>query len=182
MFNIIQNLDERVLFFINKNIYNFPLVNKIFILITKLGNAGLIWIIIALILIIKPKTRLFSVTLLIALLMGSIIGNGILKNLLQRPRPFITYEFVKLSILAPKGYSLPSGHSMSSFISATLIYTYNKKYGIYATILACLIAISRVILMVHYLSDVLAGAILGLVLGIIFSNFYKKLYKNNFNF
>lgn len=173
MLDIIQYLDNCIILFINKYISNLTFVNFFFKYITILGNFGFIWIAIAIILIFYKKTRKISLFILLALLFGSVLGNVILKSIFMRSRPFVQNDFINLYINKPKGYSFPSGHTLSSFIASTLLYNYNKHYGRYFLLLAFLIGISRVILMVHYPSDVLAGAILGFIIGIIFFKFYK---------
>lgn len=173
MLDIIQYLDNCIILFINKYISNLTFVNFFFKYITILGNFGFIWIAIAIILIFYKKTRKISLFILLALLFGSVLGNVILKSIFMRSRPFVQNDFINLYINKPEGYSFPSGHTLSSFIASTLLYNYNKYYGRYFLLLAFLIGISRVILMVHYPSDVLAGAILGFIIGIIFFKFYK---------
>lgn len=132
--------------------------------ITFLGDKGIIWIIFGILLLISKKSRKYGIALFVALLLCSLLGNEVIKNIVMRPRPCHVNE-VALLIDMPHGYSFPSGHTGSSFAAAYVIYKYNSKYGLYAYILAALIGFSRLYLFVHYPSDVLCGALLGMFCG-----------------
>ena len=135
--------------------------------ITKLGDSGLVWIVLALVMLARKSTRIIGVTMAIALIIGHLAGTVIIKNLLERPRPFVADPTIELLIKAPSEFSFPSGHSASSFAAAVSIAFYNSKGGAAALVLAFLIAFSRVYLMVHYPFDVLAGALLGVFAALI---------------
>jgi len=154
-------MELEILYFIN-NLHN-PILDKIMIALTNLGNAGIIWILIALILMIIKKTRKCGMLMLISMIIGLILGNGILKNLIQRPRPCWIDTNVLLLIPNPTDYSFPSGHTLASFEAATMILLHSKKWGVVAIILAILISFSRMYLFVHFPTDILAGLILGIL-------------------
>ena len=146
--------------------------------ITILGDAGILWIVIALILLFRVKTRKCGILIITAMVIGLIIGNVILKNLIARPRPFSLDESIQLLIPKPVDYSFPSCHTMVSFEAAIIIFLNNKKWGMIAIATAILIGFSRMYLFVHYPSDVLFGAILGSIIAIIVfygSNKYRKI-------
>ncbi len=132
--------------------------------ITSFGEAGIFWIALSLVLMLIPKTRKAGFTMGLALLLGVIVGNGVLKNVIARPRP---YDFdPALSHRLAWGemstdYSFPSGHTLASFEASVGLFLYHRKWGIAALILAFFVCVSRLFLLVHYPSDVLAGAILG---------------------
>jgi len=140
-------------------------LDRVFPFITGLGNIGIVWILIALILMIRKKTRRYGILMLIALGIGAIVGQGIIKHLVQRPRPFILDSSVKLLISAPRDTSFPSGHSAAAATGAYMLCRMNKAAGIPAVILALLIAFSRMYLYVHFPSDVIAGLLLGVFTG-----------------
>ena len=102
----------------------------------------------------------------LALVFSLLIGNIILKPSIARVRPFNINTSIQLLITAPVDFSFPSGHAMSSFAAATVIFCYNKRYGIGALILAGLIAFSRLYLYVHFPSDVIIGTIIGILLAL----------------
>lgn len=147
-----------------------PVTDPIMYFITSLGNAGIIWIIIALfMLFILPKRyRKVGLTVAIGLLLSLIMCNGVMKNLYQRVRPFnadTTFENLYNIFGSIHDWSFPSGHTSASFASAVGIILWRKKEGIAALILAALISFSRLYLTVHYPTDVLASLILGSLYG-----------------
>ncbi|MBR2592400.1 MAG: phosphatase PAP2 family protein [Oscillospiraceae bacterium] len=102
--------------------------------------------------------------MLLGMLLGFVIGNLCLKNLIRRARPCWIDGTVQARIPDPSDYSFPSGHTLSSFIAAFTVFRTNKKCGIPALVLASLIAFSRLYLFVHFPTDVIAGILLGWVL------------------
>ena len=151
--NLIQNMSS-------------PFWDAFFKGVTRLGDGGLIWIAAGMLLIIygcvrkKQGVLLCGASMLVALAIGFIAGNLILKPLIARPRP---YEGLDISLLikAPTDFSFPSGHTLSSFAASVSVFLRNRKWGVAAIILACLIAFSRLYLYVHFPSDILFGILLG---------------------
>ncbi|WP_315079671.1 phosphatase PAP2 family protein [uncultured Clostridium sp.] len=176
----IQMFDNKILEFIRTNLYN-PMMDKIFPIITYLGNMGFIWIVIGLAFIANKKYRKYGFIMLCTLCIGAVIGDGIIKPLVERERPFNFVENIQLLIKAPTSFSFPSGHTMSSFAAATIIYMANKKMGIGAFILATLIGFSRIYLYVHYPSDVLVGCILGILLSTVVYKIISPKYDKKFS-
>lgn len=143
-----------------------------------LGDKGLIWILLGLILLLFKKTRKIGLVVCGALVLDILVVNGLLKNVINRPRPWlagdfptITYEYVKQRLVnMPTDTSFPSGHTASAFAAASgLLFALQKKqklWSIPAIILAFLIAASRIYVCVHYPSDVFAGMIIGIIIGI----------------
>ncbi|PTQ80654.1 undecaprenyl-diphosphatase [Trichococcus patagoniensis] len=142
--------------------FHTPLLDQLMLFLTTLGNGGMVWIALALVLLVIPKYRIYGLTMLVSLLISIIFGNVLLKNIVARPRPNWIDPSVKLLIPNPTDYSFPSGHTFTSFAAAGSLFLYNKKSGTAALVLASLIGFSRMYLYVHYPSDVLAGALFGL--------------------
>lgn len=138
-----------------------PVLDKIMIFITTLGNGGFFWIGMGLVLAILPKTRKCGICMLLSMALTFVVGNLILKNLVARPRPFTIATEVALKIPRPGEYSFPSGHTMNSFTAAVSIFLFYKRPGVAALVLAGLIAFSRMYLFVHYPTDILGGILLG---------------------
>ena len=78
----------------------------------------------------------------------------------QRPHDIIT-EFAAYLVPSDK-FSFPSGHTAAAFVMATMVSFFFPSYMVLAYVVATLIGISRVLLGVHFPTDILAGMILGL--------------------
>ena len=132
--------------------------------ITKLGDAGIVWIILTVILLLIPKTRKSGVYMAVALIADLIICNVILKPIVARIRPYSINQTVQLLVTPLKDYSFPSGHTAASFASVSALYfAGRKRMAAGALIVSVLIAFSRMYLYVHYPTDVLGGLIIGLL-------------------
>lgn len=163
-----------------QSIHN-PILDKIVVVITSLGNAGIFWILLTLVMLIVCKDKKVAWTSALALLFSVLVINVFLKNMAMRARPCWIDDTIPLLVKNPKDYSFPSGHSSASFASAASIVQYAKyrKQGIAAVILAALIAVSRMYVFVHFPTDVFVGTILGIVeailAGIIIRFIYRKV-------
>lgn len=174
-------MDLAILHWMQSTLAN-PFLDTMFSFITKLGEHGAIWIVIAVILICTKKNRVWGITMVIAIGCTWLLGEHVLKFLIARPRPFIEDPTLTLIIAPPSGYSLPSGHSSSSFCAATVLSfaRLNKGWKAGGWVLAALIAFSRVYLCVHNPSDVIAGAAFGVLIALVVVFFVKKFiaYRN----
>src|SRR2546427_5044892 len=84
-----------------------------------------------------------------------------LKRLSQRPRPCQIEPHCWSKVLPPDKFSFPSGHTMTAFSIALVVsYFYPSLEGV-LFFLALSIAVSRIVLGMHFLSDVLAGGVIG---------------------
>ena len=92
----------------------------------------------------------------------SMASTYVLKRIISRERPSITYPFIQPVIVETNG-SFPSGHTTAAFATATsLTLAYPKWYvAVPAYTWASTVAYSRLHLGVHYPSDILAGAVIG---------------------
>lgn len=89
----------------------------------------------------------------------------VLKRLSQRPRPCQIEPHCWAYVLPPDQFSFPSGHTMTAFSIAIVVsYFYPSLEGV-LFFSALSIAVSRIVLGMHFLSDVLAGVVLGVALG-----------------
>ncbi|HET8965606.1 MAG TPA: phosphatase PAP2 family protein [Candidatus Acidoferrum sp.] len=89
----------------------------------------------------------------------------ILKRVSHRPRPCQIEPHCWSRVLPPDKFSFPSGHTMTAFSIALVLSYFYRGVELPLYFMAASIAISRVVLGMHFLSDVLAGAILGVGLG-----------------
>lgn len=173
MLNSFQIIDNKILDFI-ENYLQFPLLDKIMTIITWAGNCGLVWNLLA-IYLINNNYRMLGYRVIISLILTAIVGEGIIKHLIRRSRPFIKISHTTLLISKPMTYSFPSGHAASSFSVAGIFIIQNSDMSMYITSLALLIAFSRLYLKVHYPSDVLIGIILGLSSSIVVCSLFNTV-------
>ena len=155
-----------------------PWLDKIMVAITSLGNAGILWIVLAAVLLIIPKTRKAGLCMAIALILDLLITNCLLKNLVARTRPYDVANFTDLIVKKPKDYSFPSGHTAASFAAVTALFMRKEKLlGSIACVVAVFIAFSRMYLYVHFPSDVICGALFGILLAFLSNFLVNKIWE-----
>ena len=135
--------------------------------VTWLGSNGVLWTVIAaatVILAIRRRWRLAAYLLITGA--GALILDPILKSLVGRLRPVVAHP-----IAHGTGDSFPSGHSLGSIVcyGAILLVFLPAARGRWRTAfvtviiaLIALIGVSRILLGVHYLSDVLGAWAIGI--------------------
>ena len=171
-YEMADSLDAAIVTWITENLRN-PLLNPVMILITYLGEKGIFWISIGLILCFTKRYRKHGILMILSLAVGCILGEGILKHLFARIRP-VDALGLPLLIEHPGGYSFPSGHSCSSFAAALSLCIADRRWRIGSMTLASLIAFSRVYHGVHYLTDILAGAALGILVAYLIHKYLRS--------
>ena len=164
--------------------------------ITMLGEDGIFWILVCLVLLLFKRTRRLGVICSLSLLCTFIVCNLCLKPAVDRVRPWITFQLVNPMLPPPGDASFPSGHSANSMGPAWAMFlatmpvrmaggrSYDKvrclgwkgegvsphtmhKFGIAAVVLAVLIGISRLYLGMHYPSDVVCGLLIGMIVATV---------------
>lgn len=85
----------------------------------------------------------------------------VLKNAIKRNRPAIVITTCQPWIIPSDRFSFPSGHTAAAFVFAGLVATFYPAFAPVCYIWATLIGVSRVLLGVHYPSDIVAGMVLG---------------------
>ncbi len=157
-------------------------LDALMIFFSSLGDKGVVWIIAALALIATKKYRKYGICLAVALLLDLLIVDVTLKPLIARARPFVGRD-IDLIVHIPDRFSFPSGHTASSFAAATVLLKADKRFGIIAIILACLIAFSRMYLYMHFPTDILGGIFVGILCGalaLVICNCGSKLIDKRF--
>lgn len=177
MVNLIQNFDSSLMYKAQE-LHN-PILNNIMISFTKIGDLGLVWLILALILLFFKKTRKAGILIYLSQLLNIIVVT-ILKNIIQRPRPFLTLTDLHPLISLPTSYSFPSGHASSAFAGALIIAYIFRQWIIPAYLVSFTIAFSRVYLGVHYPSDIIVGAIIGTLSSITIILLYNKIISKKY--
>ena len=147
-------------------------MDKFMPFITLFGEAGIFWIALSILFMIFPKTRKMGLGMGLAMAMGLLICNVIMKPMIARPRP---YDFqmaqfgkmIPLLIEAQHDFSFPSGHTIACFEASVVMLKNNKWLGIPAFILGLMVTFSRMYLYVHYPTDVLMSVLLGTMFAFI---------------
>ncbi|MBI2881255.1 MAG: phosphatase PAP2 family protein [Candidatus Tectomicrobia bacterium] len=113
------------------------------------------------------RERTYVLAALLALAATEVLGSGILKPLIARPRPCHVLEGVRLVGGCTKSFAMPSGHAANSFAQAAVLGLFYRPTVVLSAPFAALVALSRVTDGKHYPSDVLVGALLGLVVALV---------------
>lgn len=173
-----NELEIRILNFIQQHL-RFDFLDELMVLLTRLADEGIVWIVLAIALISFKSSRKMGITLAVALLLGLFVGNLGLKNLFARPRPYAVNADIIPNMLIDtlSDYSFPSGHTRCCFESGMALFLVDKRWGKAAFVLGGFIGFSRIYLYMHYPTDVLAGVVLGLVNGFIAFIVVDKIYK-----
>lgn len=131
------------------------------------------WGVIAIVLVLLcfKKTRKIGLFVMIAGGFTAILNDIVIKNIIKRDRPFELYpELKNMCELAkyefPDGYSMASGHAATSMAMAVAVMFFSKKWGGVSIALSVLVGLSRLVLCVHFPTDVLVGWVLGAALAV----------------
>lgn len=146
--------------------------------ITTLGDGGVFWIILSVLLLLFKKTRKVGICCALGLIFDLLVVNIAVKPLVARVRPYEVIKEITILTHQPGDHSFPSGHSAGSFACAWAFFrAYKKKWGVPALVLASLIAISRLYVGVHYPTDVIGGIVIGIIVGELGYRVGKKIWR-----
>ena len=143
------------------------LLDPLMMLYTQLGNAGLLWIVLCVLMLFFPKTRKAGLAGAAALLCSLLCTNVVLKHLVSRTRPWLVVEGLIPLVAEGDPNSFPSGHTSAAFAAAMAWRQMlpEKWMGRTALGMAALMGVSRLYVGVHFPSDVLCGMLVGLFCG-----------------
>lgn len=130
-----------------------PLIAELFADITALGSVPVLSIVI---LGVWMTDRDDALLALAAVIPAGLITYA-LKVMVARPRPAVEH----IVAVEPASFAFPSGHTTLAFAVAVLLARRNPSYAFYLYGVAALVAVSRVVIGVHYPSDIIAGAVIG---------------------
>ena len=165
---VIQMLDELEIDLCKKlnRLSRRSWVRTPFVVVSQLGDGGY-WVAIGLGMLLVRGTVILPAIIQIAL--TSTVGVLLYKQLKQRlvrERPYIVDSDILLGTAPLDRYSFPSGHTLHA-VSLTIMYAVLEPLLLIVTLpFAMLVATSRIVLGLHYPSDVLAGALLGSLMGV----------------
>jgi membrane-associated phospholipid phosphatase len=125
----------------------------------------------------KKWTRIF-LAMLIAMSIAGVTGN-VIKRTIPRPRPSVKTEFHwGGSRFSSKYHSFPSGHVGASTAFFCTLFLANRRIGLACLSIPILIAVSRMYIGAHYLSDVVCAAILGVLCALLVTHFCLRPIEN----
>jgi undecaprenyl-diphosphatase len=142
----------------------FAIPRTVFRVASRLGD-GIVWYLLIAVLPFVYGVAALRPAIVMALtgVLGLVIYT-LLKRVFVRERPFITHTSIDLKAVPLDRYSFPSGHTLHAVSFAWQATAHFPELGWVLVPLAALIAGSRVVLGLHYPSDVLAGAAIGAAL------------------
>ena len=156
----IQTWDEAWCLRFNRASFN-PAIRQIFRLISRLGD-GLFWYCLMLSLLLEYRGEALLPVLHMAV--AGLVCTGLykwLKHKTHRPRPFSRNRDIDCGIAPLDQFSFPSGHTLHAVAFSIVALSYYPALAWLLLPFTSLVAISRLVLGLHYPSDVLAGVLIG---------------------
>ena len=139
----------------------FPSLRLVFRIASRLGD-GVIWyVLLALLPLLYGAVAIRPVIMMALTGVAGVVLYKLLKKVFVRERPFITHSTIDLAMAPLDRYSFPSGHTLHAVSFTWQATAHFPELGWVLVPLAALIAGSRVVLGLHYPTDVLAGAAIG---------------------
>lgn len=178
-------MDLNILKWFHSTFHELKWLNYAMSGITWLGEFGAAAIVLAVVLLIFKKTRWAGLAVAVAFGIDVLIVNIILKNVVNRPRPWTEWAeleefYASAGVRKPTDTSFPSGHAAACFAAAIAITFRYKLKALLAIILAFMVALSRIYLCIHYPTDVLGGVLIGSLCGVA-GHFTVKAIENGVN-
>lgn len=145
-----------------------PITKTLFGIASTVGDFSIIWHLTGLLYAIGSMNRLHqAVALSVALGAESIIVNQGVKRIFRRERPTVSGDD-RFDVRTPSTSSFPSGHASSAtFAAMILIWMTGFPLAILWIVMAGVVALSRVVVRIHHLSDIVGGVLTGAILGAI---------------
>jgi undecaprenyl-diphosphatase len=157
--------DRRIMLHVNR--WYAPLWIRKWMILASRGGDGWLWSAIGFIVLVFGGERRFEAlgATFVSLAIGQITFL-ILKRLIGRERPCATEIHAWSISLPPDRFSFPSGHTITAFAITFSLGLYYPTLLVGLIFCALSVAASRVILGLHYLSDVIAGVVIGTGIGV----------------
>jgi undecaprenyl-diphosphatase len=131
---------------------------------SRLGDGAVWYALLVALPVVYGAAAWRSVLVMAATGVAGLVLYKALKSTLVRERPFIRHPGIQLAMPPLDRYSFPSGHTLHAACFCTQACAHYPQLAWVLAPLASLIALSRVVLGLHYPSDVAAGALIGVAL------------------
>jgi len=174
VWNQIQSNDHRLMKRVHR--WRAPRWFRILMIAATRGGDGWLWYALgAILLLYGGEHRFAAIGAGISAAVVSILLFSALKQASHRKRPCEIEPHCWSSILPPDKYSFPSGHSITAFSLAISMGLFYPQLQVPLLAVAVIIAGSRIVLGMHFLSDVLTGATIGAILGVLSFHIFAVL-------
>ena len=166
MFTYIAAGDHRVMRHVNS--WRAPRWIRVWMICATRGGDGWLWYAMGLVVLLFGGAHRYEA--LAAAAASSTSGVFLflrLKRVFNRRRPSAIAPHCWATLLPPDQFSFPSGHTITAFAVAVPLGAFYPALMVGLIFCALSIALSRVLLGLHFLSDVIAGCAIGVVLGVL---------------
>ena len=158
--NQMHRLDSNLCLAVNQT-SQYRLIRDCFRAVSRLGD-GVFWYGLMLMILIVKGAQ--GVTPVIHMALAGLLGTMLykwLKGKTLRPRPYEVHQDIFLTGKTLDKFSFPSGHTLHAVVFGVVALNYYPKLAFIILPFTTMVGLSRVVLGLHYPSDVLAGALIG---------------------
>lgn len=158
--NRMHQLDSNVCVAVNHT-SQYRVIRDYFRVVSRLGD-GVFWygLMIAILVVKGSESTLPVLHMSLAGLAGTLLYKW-LKGKTLRPRPYAVHQDIWLTGTPLDKFSFPSGHTLHAVVFSVVAITYYPELSVIVIPFTAMVGLSRVVLGLHYPSDVLAGALIG---------------------
>jgi undecaprenyl-diphosphatase len=160
MWNYIEGRDHTLMRRVNR--WHAPRWIRVWMICATRGGDGWLWYAMGMVILLAGGDRRFGA--IAAALLAAGLGVALflrLKKAIGRKRPNVLEPHCWATLLPPDQFSFPSGHTITAFAVSVAISRFYPDLATGLLFCALSVAASRILLGMHFLSDVLAGAVIG---------------------